>query len=70
MRRCWRFGQAQPVKVDVITTEGEKSVMQNLQRKAVAADKMFSNLVSYMNDSLEIDRSVNFTKKEKVPAWL
>jgi len=70
VRRCWRFGQAQPVKVDVITTEGEKSVMQNLQRKAVAADKMFSNLVSYMNDSLEIDRSVNFTKKEKVPAWL
>lgn len=70
VRRCWRFGQKQPVKVDVITTEGEKSVMQNLQRKAKAADKMFSDLVSYMNDSLEIDRSVNFTKKEKVPSWL
>ena len=64
------LGQKQSVKVDVITTEGEKSVMQNLQRKAKAADKMFSDLVSYMNDSLAIDRSVNFTKKEKVPAWL
>ena len=70
VRRCWRFGQKQAVHVDVITTEGEKSVMQNLQRKAKAADKMFSDLVSYMNDSISVDRSATFTKKEKVPAWL
>jgi superfamily II DNA or RNA helicase len=70
VRRCWRFGQKNPVVVDIVTTEGEKSVMQNLQRKAKAADKMFSDLVSYMNDSLAIDRGVNFTKKEEVPIWL
>jgi hypothetical protein len=70
VRRCWRFGQKQPVVVDVVTTEGEKSVMQNLQRKAVAADKMFSDLVLHMNDSIAIDRGLKLTKKEKVPAWL
>ena len=39
-------------------------------RKAKAADKMFTDLVSYMNDSLAVDRGVNFSKKEKVPSWL
>ena len=70
VRRCWRFGQKRPVVVDVVTTEGEKSVMQNLQRKAKAADKMFSDLVLHMNDSISIDRGLKFTKKEKVPAWM
>ena len=70
VRRCWRFGQTRPVQVDIITTEGEKEVMKNLQRKAVAADKMFSDLVSYMNESLAISRGASFTQNEKVPAWL
>ena len=70
VRRCWRFGQTQPVKVDVITTEGEKEVLKNLQRKAKAADKMFSDLVEHMNDSIRIDRTASFTKQEEVPSWL
>jgi len=70
VRRCWRFGQKNPVHVDIVTTEGEKSVLKNLQRKAEAADKMFSDLVTHMNDSLAIDRGVKFTEREKVPAWL
>jgi len=70
VRRCWRFGQKNSVRVDIVTTEGEKSVLKNLQRKAEAADKMFSDLVTHMNDSLAIDRGVKFTEREKVPAWL
>lgn len=70
IRRCWRFGQTRPVQVDVITTEGEQEVMKNLQRKAIAADKMFSDLVSYMNESLPLDRSAAFTLREELPAWL
>jgi hypothetical protein len=53
-----------------VTTEGEKSVLKNLQRKARAADKMFSDLVNYMHDSLAVDRGRTFTEREKVPAWL
>lgn len=70
VRRCWRFGQKRPVQVDIVTTEGEKDVLSNLQRKSDSADRMFSNLVSYMNDALGIDRSVKFTKIEEVPSWL
>lgn len=70
VRRCWRFGQKKQVRVDVITTEGEKEVLKNLQRKALAADKMFSRLVEEMNRSIKIDRSATFGKQEEIPAWL
>jgi hypothetical protein len=70
VRRCWRFGQKRPVTVDVITTEGERGVMRNLQRKADQADAMFSRLVAEMNNALSIERANNMTKKVQVPAWL
>lgn len=70
VRRCWRFGQKREVVVDVVTTEGEQEVMRNLQRKAAASDKMFSALVSHMNDSISIDRSIQFKNEEEVPEWL
>lgn len=70
VRRCWRFGQTKPVRVDIVTTEGEKSVLKNLQRKAESADKMFSGLVEHMNHSIAIDRSIAYEKKEEIPAWL
>jgi hypothetical protein len=70
VRRCWRFGQKRPVVVDVVTTEGERGVMQNLQRKAAAADKMFSSLVAEMNSALRIARSTYGNQREARPAWL
>jgi hypothetical protein len=70
IRRCWRFGQTKPVTVDMITTEGEKSVLQNLQRKAVAADKMFAGLVEHMQESMNIARASEFSKKQELPEWL
>ena len=70
VRRCWRFGQKRPVHVDIITTEGERGVLSNLQRKATQADRMFSNLVSEMNAALSIERSQQFTKQMELPAWL
>ena len=70
VRRCWRFGQKRAVKVDIVTTEGERGVMSNLQRKAEQADAMFSRLVDEMNHAMHIDRSNNMTKKMEVPEWL
>jgi len=70
VRRCWRFGQMRPVKVDVVTTEGEKSVLANLQRKARAADQMFSQLVDQMHDPEHIDTDRKFTVREELPSWL
>jgi hypothetical protein len=70
VRRCWRFGQKNPVHVDIITTEGERGVLKNQTRKARAADKMFSQLVEHMNDTLKINRNMEFTEKEVLPSWL
>jgi hypothetical protein len=70
VRRCWRYGQKRPVHVDIVTTEGEKSVLQNLQRKAKAADRMFSNLVAEMNRAQGVDHRTAFPQSEKIPAWL
>ena len=70
VRRFYRFGQTRQVVSDIVTTEGEKSILANLQRKSIAADKMFSDLVTYMNEAIAVDRSIAFTKKEEMPAWL
>jgi hypothetical protein len=70
VRRCWRFGQLRPVQVDIVTTEGERGVMRNLQRKAGQADAMFSRLVAEMNNALRIERDNNMTKRMETPAWL
>lgn len=70
VRRCWRFGQKRAVNVDIVTTEGERGVMSNLQRKAEQADAMFSRLVDEMNHAMHIERSNNMTKKMEVPEWL
>src|ERR1700682_2990480 len=70
VRRCWRFGQKRTVRSDNVTPEGEKSVLENLQKKSKAADAMFSNLVEEMNRALRIDRGVEYPKDTEVPSWL
>jgi hypothetical protein len=70
VRRCWRFGQKSPVRVDIVATEGERGVMRNLQRKAEQADAMFSRLVAEMNRALSIDRGTTATNSIEVPQWL
>lgn len=70
VRRCWRFGQKKKVHVDIVTTEGEKSVLKNLQRKAAAADKMFTDLIANMQSAMKIERGNNMKKREEMPSWL
>lgn len=69
-RRCWRFGQTQDVTVDVITTEGESDVMQNLQRKADAAGKIFDWIVQEMGQELHLQQRELFNQPEVCPSWL
>lgn len=70
VRRCWRFGQKNTVTVNLVLTEGERKIMKNLQRKNIAAMKMFDNLVSEMNNSINIQKQTHLNKKEEVPTWL
>ena len=70
VRRLWRFGQERPVKVDIVTTEGESNVMENLERKAAAAEKMFQSIVEEMGNELRIERGQQFEQSMEVPQWM
>lgn len=70
VRRCWRFGQKRPVVVDLVATEGERGVKDNLLRKSEAADRMFTELVAHMNDAMRLERGAKYEKAMGVPAWL
>jgi hypothetical protein len=70
IRRSWRFGQKNPVTVDIITSEGERDVMLNLQRKSDAAEKMFSSLVSLMGQELEVRKHKAQTPQTELPSWI
>jgi hypothetical protein len=70
VRRCWRFGQQNPVTVDIVLTEGERRIMENLKRKEVAAAEMFKHLVAEMNHAIAVDNSKVFDKKQEIPTWL
>ncbi len=50
MRRCWRFGQTEPVQVYLVTADTEGAVVQNIQRKEADAMKMADAMVTHMQD--------------------
>lgn len=70
IRRSWRFGQTRTVTVDVIASEGEQRVLANLERKAEAADRMFSEIVRYMSDELRLEEKNKHQTEEVLPSWL
>jgi SNF2 family DNA or RNA helicase len=70
IRRSWRFGQTRTVTVDVIASEGETRVLANMERKSVAAEEMFGELVKFMNDEILLREHNRHTQKTTKPAWL
>lgn len=70
VRRFWRFGQKDKVIVDIVTTKAGLSVLSNLQKKAEKADKMFNELIMYMNDAIKIGNYQHFNNKMEIPSWL
>jgi hypothetical protein len=70
VRRCWRYGQTRPVTVTLISTEGEADVMSNLQRKTVAADRMFTEMVAAMADATTIRTAPMQSASAPIPDWM
>lgn len=70
IRRSWRFGRTDPVKVNIIATEGEAGVTANLQKKERKADEMFTRLVAEMNNSQGRQIIDKHTKRMEAPSWL
>lgn len=69
VRRCWRFGQDHEVRVDLVLTEGERRVMDNLRAKADKAATMFANLVREMRHAATVT-TTHYEIPEQVPSWL
>ena len=78
IRRCWRFGQTQPVNVHVIASESEGSVVANIRRKEAIADAMAQELSAETNAAVRSEvlgaqratNPYNNTRAMQVPAWL
>lgn len=70
VRRFYRFGQKSPVNVSLIVTEGERGIVNNLERKKLQADRMFASLCSHMKDSIHLVTQDHFPEQEQVPSWL
>lgn len=69
VRRSWRFGQQNPVTVDIVTSVGGTTALSNLQRKAAQADDMFARLTAHMRDALDI-RKTDYDMDLEKPQWL
>ncbi len=51
VRRCWRFGQKNPVNVVVVTSDAESQIVDNVKRKERQADEMAAGIVDAMRDA-------------------
>lgn len=78
IRRCWRYGQEEKVRVTIITSEAEGAVLENIRRKQEDARKLTKELAEHTKEIIKAD--MNATKKMTeeydarlhmiVPAWL
>lgn len=50
VRRCWRFGQKEPVNVYIILSEKEVSILENVRRKQALMDEMQKNMTALMKE--------------------
>lgn len=48
IRRCWRFGQTEPVDVHIIVSELEMQIVENVRRKEAEAVRMTDALIAEM----------------------
>lgn len=78
VRRCWRYGQENPVNVWIVTSENEGAVKQNVLRKQKETEEMQQELIKYTQEILTQD--VRCTTRETetyiavervlIPVWL
>ena len=78
VRRCWRYGQQNPVNVHMITSDAEGAVRENLLRKQREAERMRREMVRHTKDILahDIHGTARMTeaykpkKQVELPEWM
>lgn len=78
IRRCWRFGQTDPVDVHVIRTEADGQIVQNMRRKEADAARMSAEMTAHVGEAVRT--AVTGTAREwnpyepavrlRVPEWI
>jgi hypothetical protein len=63
IRRCWRFGQTQPVDVYYISSQLEGNVIKNLERKNKQAEEMMQAMIVEMKDFTAKELSETYQHK-------
>lgn len=69
IRRFWRFGQTNPVTVDLILSDGQERIMHSLLAKKEKAIKMFEKLIDQTNSDFTI-KSKEFSKQVIIPKFI
>lgn len=77
VRRCWRFGQANPVNVHIVYDHLEGAVIRNIERKEKEsehmADQMVRHMISAMLQEMQLTRTqtgYNPSVEMIIPDWL
>jgi superfamily II DNA or RNA helicase len=73
VRRCWRFGQAQPVDCHLIVAEGEDQIGRVIERKSADHTKMKRAMAAAMKRAGREDQTripYQPTHTGRLPAWL
>lgn len=50
VRRCWRFGQTEPVDAYIVLSDAEQAIYENVQRKEAEAESMAASLVANVRE--------------------
>lgn len=77
-RRCWRYGQVNPVDVYLIASELEGVVVSNLERKESEFEEMNRGMIEHMRDLTRVAvlggrRATSLYQPEKtmeLPGWM
>jgi SNF2 family DNA or RNA helicase len=69
IRRFWRFGQKNPVKVDLIISDGQERIMNTLMAKKEKAIDMFRKLIE-QSGSEYVDVRREFNKSLTLPKFI
>ena len=78
IRRCWRFGQTQPVTVRTCVAESERAIVANMRRKEDGNHEMQASMVAAMREMKDVivKRAKrewnNYTPntKMRIPTWI
>ena len=71
IRRCWRFGQHNPVNVHLVSTDSESSVVSGMLHKERMSIDMYDGICREMGKVIKLSNgNGKATESERIPSWL